>query len=155
MICDRIGSMFDSGADAMVCPVNGVRTMGKGLALEFARRFPGLEDDYRRACAGAGLVPGKIGSTGATGRDGVRRVVILLPTKYEWRNPSRLSYVYAGLGQLILFLEARPLIRSVAIPALGCGLGGLPWERVRPMIAAACELLPGRTFYLYPPGDQG
>jgi O-acetyl-ADP-ribose deacetylase (regulator of RNase III) len=138
------GSIFDSGADALVCPVNCQGVMGAGLAREFARRFFGLADDFRRTV----ILPGRCGIWCF-----MNHTVILLPTKDHWRDPSPLWMIYAGLGSMLSILHDNPGLKSVAIPALGCGLGGLSWSLVRPMTLRACAMMHDREFILYAPKD--
>jgi O-acetyl-ADP-ribose deacetylase (regulator of RNase III) len=125
MIEFRQGDIFASGCESLVSPVNCVGKMGKGLALEFRRRFPKMFLDYKRACDSGRLKPGLMH---VWSDDKVQ--VINFPTKDHYRDPSRLSYITSGLDDLIRVVEERN-IRSLALPALGCGLGGLNWYHVR------------------------
>jgi O-acetyl-ADP-ribose deacetylase (regulator of RNase III) len=145
------GSILDSGADALVNPVNCVGVSGKGLALEFKKRFPTATDWYRKM-AEDGLVD--IGTSFhfyGINHPTVTRV-FFLPTKMHWREPSHLSYVEAGLDALAESVNScdDPCagVRKIAIPALGCGLGGLDWEQVRPLIEqAAMQMKPEVLIY--------
>jgi O-acetyl-ADP-ribose deacetylase (regulator of RNase III) len=131
MIQILTGNIFETGAEAIVIPVNTVGVMGKGLALQATRNWPDLQATYRRALKVGLLGIGKVFTVHYTGVS-----LILFPTKDDWRDPSRLEYIQAGLQSLTVELaELKP--RGVAIPALGCGLGGLDWNAVRPMIEAA------------------
>jgi O-acetyl-ADP-ribose deacetylase (regulator of RNase III) len=121
----RKGDLFESGCQALVNPVNCVGVMGGGLALEFKTRFPQMFVEYKLACRDGNLRPGTL----HVWKDG-GPYVINFPTKDDWRNPSKMEYVCEGLEALDAVLRDRD-IRSVAIPALGCGLGGLPWDEVR------------------------
>ena len=125
------GDLFASGCEALVNPVNCVGVMGKGLALQFKRRFPANFVAYREACARRSVRPGRcfVFDAGA----GRPRFVVNFPTKRHWREPSRLEDIAAGLDDLAAVLR-RHAIGSVAIPPLGCGLGGLPWPRVRSLL---------------------
>ena len=118
----RTGDLFTSSAAALVNPVNCVGVMGAGLALEFKRRFPAAFVDYQAACRSGALRIGK----GRVSPSGVPCPlwVIHFPTKNHFRNPSRLEYIEQGLIDLARVIEEREL-PSAALPALGCGLGGL------------------------------
>ena len=133
------GDLFGSGCQALVNPVNCVGVMGRGLALQFRHRFPANYEAYRTACARREVRPGRclVFDAGA----GPTRFVVNVPTKRHWRDRSRIEDVAAGLDDLAGFLRRRA-VGSVAIPPLGCGLGGLPWPAVRSLIVdrlASCE----------------
>ena len=121
------GNIFDSGCQALVNPVNCVGVMGKGLALQFKHRFPANFEAYRDACSRHAVRPGRC-LVFDTGSDPTR-FVVNFPTKRHWRDRSRIEDIAAGLDDLAGILH-RGAISSVAIPPLGCGLGGLPWPRV-------------------------
>lgn len=130
------GDIFDAQADAIINPVNCVGVMGKGLALEFKKRFPISSKGYIEACARNIVKIGELFVFTPT-RDPWWRengqYVIHFPTKKHWRDPSKLEYVESGVqdfGRVFCSLK----IKSVAIPALGCGCGGLDWEIVKPVI---------------------
>lgn len=118
-------SIFDSPSRLLVNPVNTVGVMGKGLAAQFARKYPENLEIYKYACKTGDF---KIGSlqfyyapSGIT--------VCNFPTKQHWRNPSKIEYIESGLKSLI---EDRHIHihGDVAIPLLGCGLGSLTWDVV-------------------------
>jgi O-acetyl-ADP-ribose deacetylase (regulator of RNase III) len=133
------GDLFAATVEALVNPVNTVGRSGKGLALEFHRRFPENSVAYERACATGELDVGRV-LVVDRGVLQEPRWIINFPTKKHWRNPSTLEYIESGLLALVnVILEHQ--IRSVAIPALGCGLGGLDWIDVRPRIQEALEPL--------------
>lgn len=149
MIELRTGSIFNAPVRALVNPVNCVGVMGKGLALEFKRRYPeACFLDYAQACRRKELVPGTVRPFHA----GDGRWVVSFPTKSHWRNPSKVEYVESGLISLARLVHLNA-IESIAIPALGCGLGGLSWNTVvRPLIEAAFADLDGCVdVWLYPP----
>jgi O-acetyl-ADP-ribose deacetylase (regulator of RNase III) len=125
----RTGDLFASSAYTLVNPVNCVGVMGAGLAAEFRRRFPDLDADYRRRCATGRLRLGQpyLYRTAA----GVQ--VINFPTKGDWRAPSRLADLDQGLAYLAAHATGWQL-GSLAVPALGAGLGGLSWEQVGPLL---------------------
>lgn len=126
------GNIFTSDTEAIVNPVNCVGVMGKGLALELKKRFPDNFEEYKKACEAKLLSPGKM-LTYEASKDTSPRYVINFPTKDHWRQASKLVYVESGL--ISLRDEIKRLgIKSIALPALGCGLGGLDWELVKPAI---------------------
>lgn len=132
MIEERQGSIFDAPVRALVNPVNTEGIMGKGLALEFRTRFPEAYASYRQACQRGELSTGRLHDYWAP--DGRR--IIHFTTKTAWRSPSRIEYIDAGLPALVDFVRMNA-IESIAIPALGCGLGGLSWHVVKPKIEKA------------------
>jgi O-acetyl-ADP-ribose deacetylase (regulator of RNase III) len=134
MITDRTGSIFDSHADALVVPVNCVGVAGKGLALEFKRRWPEWFRAYRAACETRD--PGRLiaGRVFAYFVPSGGPWIIALPTKDHWRRPPDLGLINLGLNSLRRWLIANPQVETIAVPALGCGLGGLEWTRVKPLI---------------------
>lgn len=131
MITYSDGNLFDAGTEALVNPVNCVGTMGKGLALQFKNRFPEAFRAYSHACADAIIKPGVVFTYVENGT-----TIFHLPTKRHWRDNSRLPDIIAGLDALRTQITSRGT-RSVAVPALGCGLGGLHWADVKPRIERA------------------
>ena len=131
----RAADIFSTDCAAIVNPVNCVGVMGAGLALAFKRRYPTHFASYRRACAAGSLRPGTV-HIDDLGEGSVPRFLVALPTKRHWRQPSRLADVERSLVALSLQLSVRR-IASVAIPKLGCGLGGLPWPDVHSAISTA------------------
>ncbi len=124
-------SIFDIDVEALVNPVNCVGVSGAGLAWEFGRRFPNNDRLYKQACAAGRISPGR-GLITETEMESPRYIVNF-PTKRHWRNPSRLDDIETGLANLHRELRRRN-IRSVAMPALGAGLGGQRWHVVRQLI---------------------
>lgn len=124
-------SIFEIDAEAIVNPVNCVGVSGAGLARQFARRYPQNDRLYRQACREGRVTPGR-GLITETGLDSPRRIVNF-PTKRHWRAESRLSDISMGLRNLRRELLRRG-IHSIALPALGVGLGGLGWPEVRELI---------------------
>lgn len=129
MITYTKGNLLDSKAQTLTCTVNCVGIMGKGLALEFKKFFPDLFKAYKVACDQALI---KIGHPWVWKVTEAKQV-LCFPTKDHWKYPSRYEYVKKGLEALRQNLAAWQ-IYSLAIPPLGCGLGGLEWARVKPMI---------------------
>lgn len=147
-----LGSIFDSGADVLVCPVNCIPgVMGKGLALEFAKRWPVLKRTHADRIGRGTLGVGTPDTVWATD-NGPR--VMLFPTKRHWCHPSRLDDIRWGLASAVAQWGTRNTARSIAFPALGCGLGGLRWEDVRPLIVEAMAPL-DITVLLYAPKEGG
>ncbi len=149
MIHTVSGNLLNAKADALVNTVNCVGVMGKGIALQFKQAFPAMFADYRRASRAGEVKPGQmyIYSTGALWGP---HFIINFPTKRHWQGRSRMEDIDAGLCALAA--RVRELgIRSIAIPPLGVGNGGLPWGDVRPRIVAAFEALPEVKVLLYEP----
>ena len=140
-------SLFQADVDALVNPVNCVGVMGKGLALAFKRTFPVTSQRYIRA-ARAGEV--QIGRICVAERPGAPRYILHVPTKKHWRSRSTLEDVEAGITALAETVRTQG-VSSVAIPALGCGLGGLSWAEVEPRIRAAFVTMPEVKVMLFPP----
>jgi O-acetyl-ADP-ribose deacetylase (regulator of RNase III) len=125
----RTGDLFASSARTLVNPVNCVGAMGAGLAAEFRRRFPDLDADYQRRCAAGQL---RLGQPYRY-RTAAGVQVVNFPTKGDWRAPSRLADIDQGLAYLAAHATGWQL-GSLAVPALGAGLGGLTWEQVGPLL---------------------
>ena len=133
--------------DALVNPVNTEGVMGKGLALQFKKAFPEMFRSYERACKAGEVMVGRMH---VVQRLTSPRFIINFPTKKHWRQPSRLEYIDAGLCDLIV--HVRDLgIRSIAVPPLGCGNGGLDWAEVRPVIVHAFDAVPEVRVLLFEP----
>jgi len=131
--------IFHTDAEALVNPVNCVGVMGKGLAAEFKKRFPGNFASYKKACDQKKLKPGivQVCETMVFHPS----YIINFPTKRHWRDKSRLEDIEIGLQSLVHAVHHHK-IRSVAVPRLGCGLGGLDWADVKPLIKKAFAELP-------------
>ncbi|MFG3703925.1 macro domain-containing protein [Micromonospora sp. NPDC047670] len=149
MIVISHGNLLTADADALVNTVNTVGVMGKGIALQFKRAYPANYAAYRAACAAKEVELGRM-FVFDSGRLGSRRYVINFPTKGHWRANSKLSDIRAGLADLVRVVRERH-IGSVAMPALGCGNGGLDWGEVRPVIEQAFADLPDVRVLLFPP----
>lgn len=128
------GNILDDDADYIAIPVNCVGVMGAGLAKQAAERWPHILPVYRDACQARELRFGRVLlMTRAPGY--FQPSVALVPTKQHWRQRSRLEDVVVSLDELRPVIKsAEPLAPAWAIPALGCGLGGLAWEDVRPHV---------------------
>lgn len=143
------GNLLTAEVDALVNTVNCVGYMGKGIALQFKQAFPDNFKRYEVACAAGEVQPGRmlVHDNGGLVKP---RWIINFPTKRHWRGKSRLEDVRTGLAALIEDVQ-RLGIRSIAVPPLGCGLGGLDWKVVRPLIEQAFEAVPEVQVKLYEP----
>ena len=137
--------IFESQAEVLVNPVNCKGVMGKGLALQFKNKFPQIYETYYRDCGKGALKAGFCYFYHHY--NGI--VIACLTTKDDWRDMSKLEWVKGGIRQLRALMEDGHF-SSVAIPQVGCGLGGLDWNRVRPMII---EELKGCKFDVWLDGE--
>jgi O-acetyl-ADP-ribose deacetylase (regulator of RNase III) len=149
MIEPAQGDLFKADAEALVNTVNCVGFMGRGIAAQFKRAFPDNFTVYAAACKRGAIQPGRM-LTVATEQLVGPRYIINFPTKRHWRGKSRIEDIESGLAALVQEVE-RLGIRSIAIPPLGCGLGGLDWQDVRPRIERAFATLPDVRVLLYEP----
>lgn len=144
------GNLLDAQAEALVNTVNTVGVMGKGIALQFRLAFPRNYELYQSACKRGEVVPGKMFVV-PTDRLDDPKYIINFPTKLHWKGKSRLEDIDTGLVDLVNVIR-RENIKSVAIPPLGCGNGGLNWSEVRPRILSALAVLPDVKISVYEPG---
>ena len=152
MIRSVTGDILESSAEALVNTVNCVGVMGRGIALQFKKAFPDNFREYVAACRRGEVKPGRMGIF-ETGGAGGPRYIVNFPTKRHWRGKSRREDIAAGLKALVAEVQARG-IRSIAIPPLGSGLGGLNWSDVRPLIERAFADLPEVEVLLFDPADS-
>ncbi|MBI4536932.1 MAG: macro domain-containing protein [candidate division NC10 bacterium] len=143
------GNLLRADAEALVNTVNCVGYMGRGIALQFKKAFPENFVEYQKPCRTGLEQPGKM-FVFETGSMIAPRHIINFPTKRHWRGKSRYEDIEAGLKALVSEVKARG-IRSIAVPPLGCGLGGLDGGRVRPMIERAFTETPGVRVLLFEP----
>jgi O-acetyl-ADP-ribose deacetylase (regulator of RNase III) len=143
------GDILSADAEALVNTVNCVGVMGRGIALQFKKVFPDNFKHYKDACDKKELQPGRMLVYGLNSRRNPR-YVINFPTKRHWKGKSRMEDIEAGLLTLTDEIRNRG-IRSIAIPPLGCGLGGLHWSEVRLKIETAFKELPDVLVLLYEP----
>ena len=132
MIEYTTGNLLDADVDAIVNTVNTVGVMGKGVALMFKEAFPENFKAYEAACKRREVVTGKMF---VTRRDALMgpKWIVNFPTKEHWRSRTRMEWIESGLKDLRAVVESEG-IRSIALPPLGCGNGGLDWSDVRPLI---------------------
>ena len=140
----------EAPAEALVNTVNTVGIMGKGIALQFKQAFPGMFRDYEKSCQSGAVALGKMDVHDLGGLVGGPRWIINFPTKGHWRSKSKLGDVRSGLDDLVEVIRELG-IRSIAIPPLGCGHGGLEWEDVRPLVGRAFAELPEVEVLLFAP----
>ena len=151
IVYDPTGDIFESKAKAWVNPVNCIGVMGKGLAAEFKERFPRLFKAYHQHCLDHKMQIGQcyLWRTNKRHPD----YIINLPTKFHWRDKSQLRWVADSLDSLIGLIEVHN-IHSIAIPQLGCGLGGLDWSDVRALIIERLKGLDDVDVTLYGPAAE-
>ena len=143
------GNLLEARCEALVNPVNVVGVMGKGLALQFKKAFPENYLAFRKACKEGKVRPGQM-FIFELPIDNSPHLIINFPTKRHWRGNSRMEDIDAGLRALVDEIRGRG-IRSIAIPPLGSGLGGLDWDDVRPRIEAALSGIENLDVIIYGP----
>lgn len=149
MIEFQEGDILHARTEALVNTVNCVGIMGRGIALQFRKEFPENYKTYRAACDRKELRVGQM-LVFDLNRFENPRFVINFPTKRHWKGRSKIEDIRAGLESLVREVRQRR-ISSLAIPPLGCGLGGLDWNEVRPLIETAFLALPEVRVLVYEP----
>ena len=146
------GNLLNAETDAVVNTVNTVGVMGKGIALMFKERFPKNYEAYVAACERDEV---QIGKMFVTSNDEFKgpRWIINFPTKKHWRQPTKLEWIEVGLAALKKVIIEKG-IRSIAIPPLGCGNGGLDWKVVRSLIETSLSDLQDVDIIVFEPTDQ-
>ncbi len=147
MIEYKHGDLLQADAQALVNAVNCVGVMGRGIALQFRKAYPGNFKIYKAVCERNDLQPGKMLISVLTQKKNPQ-IIINFPTKRHWKEKSRIEDIESGLIALVEEIRQRN-IRSIAIPPLGCGLGGLDWSVVKPMIEIAFAALPGVNVQIF------
>jgi len=152
MISFTTGNILEADTEALVNTVNTVGVMGKGIALMFKEAFPQNFKDYEAACKRKEI---KVGNVFVTERQKFHgpRWIVNFPTKEHWRAPSKLEWIEAGLDDLKRFIVENK-VKSIAVPPLGSGNGGLNWDEVRPIIQARLGALPDVRIIVYEPTAQ-
>lgn len=149
MIIYTSGDLLKSSAEALVNTVNCEGYMGKGIAYQFKLQFPGNNKDYVRACRTGELQIGKLHHF----KEG-NKIIINFPTKNKWRAKSKMEYVEKGLDELVKLIETIG-IKSIAIPPLGSGNGGLIWLEVKKLIEKKLAVLNDDVqIYIYEPSQN-
>lgn len=150
MIEFKTGDILSEEADALVNTVNCVGVMGRGIALQFKRAFPENFKAYAARCKRNEMQPGRV-FVFETGQVLPPRWIVNFPTKRHWRGKSRMEDIEAGLRSLADEIRSRG-IRSIAVPPLGSGLGGLSWPEVRSRMEAALGEIEGVRIVVFEPG---
>jgi len=147
------GNLLNAPVEALVNTVNCVGVMGKGIAYQFSRVFPENSRPYQEACKAKSLRPGGLVVVERVPQLGrpLPLAIVNMATKDHWRGDSKLEWIESGLEALVEETRRRGW-RSLAIPPLGCGNGGLRWEDVRPLIEDAAAALPHVQVWLFAPG---
>ena len=144
------GNILAADVEAVVNPANAHGVMGAGLALQFKNKYPRMFAEYKRRCAAGEFGPGEVMPVKVD--DSNPQWVINFATKDHWRDPSKLEYIDRGLADLRRAIHSLELV-SVAIPALGCGLGQLDWPTVRARIKVFAATLPKIRVAVYEPKE--
>ena len=151
MITYKQGNLLSANTEALVNTVNTVGVMGKGIALMFKEQFPNNMKLYKAACKSNLLQTGKMFVTQCESME--PRWVINFPTKQHWRDPSKMEWIVSGLKDLREFILNNK-VKSIAIPPLGAGNGGLLWQAVRQQIELILGDLENVDVQLYEPTAQ-
>ncbi|MEL6556911.1 MAG: macro domain-containing protein [Bacteroidota bacterium] len=133
MIKYQTGNILDSDAEALINTVNTVGVMGKGIALQFKNAYPNNFKAYYQACKEERIDIGKLFVTKEGNVSSGEKYIINFPTKKNWRKPSEYEYIEKGLDDLVNVIDSYK-IKSIAIPPLGAGNGGLEWPKVKKLI---------------------
>lgn len=131
MIIYKQGNLFEDEAEAFVNAVNLVGVMGAGIALQFKKRYPEMFKDYKKQCKAGKLALGTMHVYKR--KEENPKYIINFPTLYHWKDKSKLKDIKQGLEDLLTVVKKKK-IKSIAIPALGCGVGGLEWREVKQVI---------------------
>lgn len=149
----RHGDMFESGAHILVNPVNCRGVAGAGVAKQFAKRFPVATRRYKRSTWRPGFVHFYSNDEEheiRTPYDPSNPVICCIATKDDWRDPSSIQWIREGLHSLSLALFGLPDHVTIAMPAIGCGLGGLEWDEVKECIEEQLKHV-NQIVYVYEP----
>ncbi|GCC51273.1 phosphatase [Chryseotalea sanaruensis] len=145
------GNLLDAKTQALVNTVNTVGVMGKGIALQFKEAFPNNYRAYIDVCKRGELTPGKLLVVKEPILEGVK-IIVNFPTKTLWHLKSKYDYIEQGLQELVNVVRQEN-IKSIAIPPLGCGNGGLKWEKVRGLMEKYLGHLTDVDILIYEPNE--
>jgi len=153
MLTFATGDMFEIDADVLVNTVNCVGVMGCGVALAFKKRYKDMFSVYRKICKEGTLEPGGVWKYRVCSETD-EKIILNLATKDHWRNASKYKYVENGLKNLRNHLLKLPPGTKVAVPALGCGHGGLFWDVVSSLIKRYLGDLDNVDIYVFSPQNS-
>jgi len=147
MVIFKHGNILNDDAEALVNPVNCVGVMGKGLAFQFKQAYPDNYKAYEAACKRSEVQPGQLF---VYRNEGLSKpyYIINFPTKSDWRGKSHIEYIESGLEELVKVVRQKQIM-SIAIPPLGCGLGGLDWTEVKNLIESTRKSLKSVNIIIY------
>jgi O-acetyl-ADP-ribose deacetylase (regulator of RNase III) len=146
------GNLLDANTEALVNTVNTIGVMGKGIALQFKDRFPSNFKAYAAACKRGEVKTGKMFVVKEVTLQG-QTVIVNFPTKTEWFRKSQYSFIEEGLLDLVRVIQEYK-IRSISLPPLGCGNGGLRWEKVKPLMEKYLQPLTDVDIYVFEPNNE-
>lgn len=149
MIVYKKGDLLADSAEALVNAVNTVGVMGAGIARQFKEQFPEMFIEYERACRANEVILGKMHVVKVAMDEG-DKYIINFPTLVHWSDQSELRHIETGLEDLVRIVQEKE-IKSLAIPPLGCGVGGLAWKDVRGLIEESFRDVTDVQVHLYEP----
>jgi len=149
MLTLTTGNILNSKAEALVNTVNCEGFMGKGLAYQFKKQYPKTNESYIHACKNKELTPNKLHSNLESGK-----LIVNFPTKNKWREKSKVEYIHGGMESLVNLIKSNN-IKSIAIPPLGSGNGGLHWAEVKQIVLEYIDpLVKDVDIYIYEPTSK-
>lgn len=145
------GNLLSAPTQALVNTVNTVGVMGKGIALQFKEKFPDNFKVYEKLSRAGQMKIGKMLAVKENTLEG-ERIIVNFPTKTEWFKKSQYSYIEEGLKDLVRVIDEYE-IKSIAIPPLGCGNGGLKWDKVKTLLEKYLSPLHDIDILVYEPNE--
>lgn len=130
-------NIFNSECDVLVNPTNchGIRITDSGLARQFGDRYKKYAEAYTYECNNRLMIPGGIYAW-KNGLGEVRpKYIVSFATMYNGGANSNITFIKKGVKLLNEWI-AKTDVGSIAIPQLGCGIGGLDWEDVGKILFA-------------------
>lgn len=146
------GNLLEASTEALVNTVNTVGVMGKGIALQFKKEYPANFRVYAKACKDKSFKTGELLVVKDRNING-EKLIINFPTKAHWRGKSKYEYIVSGLKDLQKVITEKQ-IKSIAIPPLGCGNGGLDWLKVKTLLEQFLGELKEVEILIYEPNDE-
>lgn len=146
------GNLLNAETEAIVNTVNTVGVMGKGIALQFKERFPQNFKAYKDACKNGLVKTGKMFVFTEADLQG-QKIIVNFPTKEEWYKKSQYNWIEEGLKDLANVIDQMK-IKSISIPPLGCGNGGLNWDKVKALMQQYLGGLSNVDVFIYEPNAQ-